>query len=360
MPEVSKVSLTDYAALSAFLADFPDDETGSAGAWLERMRTWWDLNPAYEETISRGWLLRDQGGIVGFLGSIPWKFQLGGTPATVLAGTTWRVLPEHRGMSFALKRRQMDEQQGALHFSTTPRPEVARLLLKLGYTPMRGGPEDETHSVFMLNVEKFLQLKLDGKPWARAVAQCAAPALKSLQHLRSRRLRRCASAMVRELDRADAEFDDLWERTRARYPSTHVRTADAVNWYCFATPGLRKLLLGCFDGGRLSGFVVLQVAARRGLRILECVDVWIEPGPRREAILGALAEKARQCAERESCDLLYLPHFDRAMAATYRRLGLLQRIGPRRPGYYAGPSALMDQLKPGNSYLVLAEGDYGL
>lgn len=360
MPEVSPVSLTDYAALSAFLAGFPDDETKSTGAWLDRMRTWWDLNPAYGESVARGWLLREQDRIVGFLGSIPWKFQLQGNETTVFAGTTWRVLPEHRGMSFALKRRQMDEQRGALHFSTTPRPEVGRLLLRLGYAPMRGGQEREAYSAFIVNVEKLLRRKVDGSPATRVIAQCAAPALKALQHLRSRPLKRCAHANVRELDRADAAFDDLWERTRTRYPSTHVRTADAINWYCFATPGLQKTLLGYFDGDRLVGYIVLQGTIRRALRIFECVDLWIEPGPGSDAILGALAEKARQCAEQASYDLVHLPHFDRAMAATYRRLGLLERSGPRRPGYYTGPAALMEQLSPGNSYLVLAEGDYGL
>ena len=61
MPEVSRVSEADYAALSSFLADFPEDESGSADAWLRRMRTWWDLNPAYDDALTRGWLLREQG-----------------------------------------------------------------------------------------------------------------------------------------------------------------------------------------------------------------------------------------------------------------------------------------------------------
>ncbi len=360
MPEVAPVSLTDYAALSAFLADFPDDETGSAEAWLSRMRTWWDLNPAFDEALARGWLLREKGEIVGFLGSIPWKFQLDGHETTVFAGTTWRVLPDFRGMSFALKRRQMDEQVDALHLSTTPRAEVGRLLMKLGYAPMRGGLDDEMHSSIILNVEKMLRLKLNGTPAARAIAISATPALKLLQKLKSRRLGRCAHEKVRELDRADAAFDDLWERSRARYPSTHVRTSEAINWYCFSTPGLQKSLLGYFDGGRLAGYIVFLPAERRGLRIFECVDLWIEPGPRREVILGALVEKARRYAAAASFDLVHLPHFDRASAATYRRLGLLQRSGPRRPGYFMGPTALMNQMAPENSYFVLAEGDYGL
>lgn len=360
MPEISPVSLKDYAALSIFLADFPDDETGSAQAWLNRMRTWWDLNPAFHETITRGWLLREQGEIVGFLGSIPWKFQLDGHETTVFAGTTWRVLPEYRGMSFALKRRQMDEQEDVLHFSTTPRAEVARMLTKLGYAPMGSGRDDEAYSAIVLNVEKLLRSKLNGRPSGRTIAQCAAPPLKALQRVRLRRLRRCAHEKARELHHADSAFDDLWERTRARYPSTHVRTAEAINWYCFSSPELRKSLLGYFDGDRLAGYMVLQSVERRSLRIFECVDLWIEPGPRREVILGALVEKARLRAAVMCFDLVHLPHFDRTTATAYRRLGLLQRSGPRRPGYYLGPTELMNQLTPANSYFVLAEGDYGL
>lgn len=360
MPEVSRVSLTDYAALSAFLAKFPDDESGSAEAWLRRMRTWWDLNPAFDDETTRGWLLREQDEIVGFLGAIPWKFQLGGRETTVFAGTTWRVLPEHRGMSIALKRRQMDEHGDALHFSTTPRAEVQRLLKLLGYEPMRSGEGDESHSAIILDFEKLLRAKLNGKGLASVLAKAVAPPLAALQALRMQRLRRCAHEKVRHVHRADGTFDDLWERTKFRYPSTHVRNAAAINWYCFSSPEFEKTLLGYFDGERLAGYGVFLSVERRGMRFFECVDLWIEPGPRREVVLGALIEKARRYARKASFDRIYLPHFERSIAAAYGHLGLLQMRSPRRPGYYMGPSELMHQLTPANSYIVLAEGDYGL
>lgn len=360
MPEVSRVSPTDYAALSAFLAGFPEDESGSADSWLRRMRTWWDLNPAFDDEFARGWMLREHDKIVGFLGAIPWKFQLGGQETTVFAGTTWRVLPEHRGMSIALKRRQMDEHEDALHFSTTPRTEVERLLKLLGYEPMRSGEGDESHSAIFLDFEKLLRTKLNGRASARALAAGAAPALDAFQRIRTRRLRRCAHEKVRELHHADEAFDDLWERTRNRYPSTHVRTAKAVNWYCFSSPDFEKKLFGYFDGDRLAGYIVFLSVERRGMRFFECVDLWIEPGPRREVILGAMVEKARRFAEAASFDRIHLPHFDRSIEVAYGRLGLLQMRSPRRPGYFLGPSELMRQMTPSNSYMVLAEGDYGL
>ena len=360
MPEVSRVSEADYAALSAFLADFPEDESGSAESWLRHMHTWWDLNPAFDDAFTRGWLLHEQGEIVGFLGAIPWKFQLGGQETTVFAGTTWRVLPEHRGMSIALKRRQMDEHVDVLHFSTTPRAEVERLLTLLGYEPMRSGEGDETHSAIILNFEKLFQAKFNLRATGRALAKSAEPTLRAIQRLRMRRLRHCAHERVRELHHADEAFDELWQRTKTRYPSTNIRTAEAINWYCFSSPESKKTLLGYFDGDRLAGYIVFLSAERRGVRFFECVDLWIEPGPRHEVILGALIEKARRCAKEASFDRIYLPHFDRAAGETYDRLGLLRMSGARRPGYYIGPSELMHQLRPANSYLVLAQGDYGL
>ena len=312
MPEISHVSLTDYAALSTFLADFPGDESGSADSWLRRMHTWWDLNPAFDEDFARGWLLREQGKIVGFLGSIPWKFQLGGRETTVFAGTTWRVLPEYRGMSIALKRRQMEEHGDVLHFSTTPRAEVERLLTSCSATRRcaAGKATNRTAPSSWTSRSWCGPSSMAGPrpgPWRRAPRR----PLDAIQKLRMRRL--SAAARTRKsakLHQADAAFDDLWERTRSRYPSTHVRTAEAINWYCFSSPDFEKTLLGYFDGERLAGYIVFLSTERRGVRFFECVDLWIESGPRREVILGALIEKARRCAEEAS--------FDRMLPAALR------------------------------------------
>lgn len=360
MPEVASVSEADYAELASFLAAFPDDESASAESWLSRMRAWWDLNPAYVDALTRGWMLRENGRIVGFLGSIPWRFRLGGNDTTVFAGTTWRVLPEFRGMSIVLKRRQMDEHRDVLHFSTTPRPEVARILKLMEYERIRRGTGTETHTAILLNFEKILRIKFRNSAWNKAIARSLAPPLRAYQSIRMRRLKHHAHENVRELESAGEAFDDLWDRTRARYPSTNVRTAEAVNWYCFSSTEFEKKLFGYFEGEKLTGYIVFLSTERRGMKFFECVDLWIEPASGRDEVLGALIEKGRQSAERGSFDRIHLPHFNRETAASYRNLGLLEMNGRRKPGFYKGPRQMMDQLKPPNSYFVLAQGDYGL
>ncbi|MGH8166653.1 MAG: hypothetical protein ACREQ1_05405 [Woeseiaceae bacterium] len=363
MPVISKVSPADYAELAAFLADFPDDRSKSAASWRSRMRAWWDLNPAYADGVTRGWLLRHDGKIVGFFGSIPWQFQLDGAEATVFAGTTWRVLAEHRGMSMTLKRHQMDEHRDALHFSTTPRPEVARMLQLLGYKPIARGPDGGDHGAIILNFRKVLRLKLQGRFPGTVLAACLAPVLRAVQSFRIRRLKHYGQGNIRELCNANEAFDELWNRTRTKYSNTHVRTAEAVNWYCFSSKETKKNLFGYFDGDRLLGYMICMPTERRGMTFFECVDLWLDTSPDnqdQDDVLGALVEKARQCAVKSSFDRVFLPHFDHDIAASLQRIGVPAMRAMERPEFFKGPRNVMETITAENSYFVLAEGDYGL
>src|SRR5688572_22090782 len=127
MIETVTVLASDYEELAKFLATFPGLQ-GSRDAWLARFRWWWEENPVFTEELLRGWLLRDAGRIVGFMGAIPLCFQLRGKEAIAFAGTTWRVLKEYRGHSLALKRAQMTARKDDLQFSATAKPSVAAIL----------------------------------------------------------------------------------------------------------------------------------------------------------------------------------------------------------------------------------------
>jgi hypothetical protein len=270
------------------------------------------------------------------------------------------VLPEFRGASVALKRRQMDEHAHVLHFSTTPTVEVARMLELLGYATFYRGPNDGDHSAVILDFEKLLRLKLQDAFLGETLAKCLAPVLSAIQSYRLRNLRQYKQVKVRELERAGKEFDDLWNRTRTRYANTSVRTADAINWYCFSSREFEKTLLGCFKGEKLVGYMIFLSTEKRGMKFFECVDSWVEPGSDQAKVRGALVEKARRCAEQGSFDRVFLPHFDRETADSYAKLGLIAMRSWGKPGFFKGPQPLMEQILTADSYFVLAEGDYGL
>jgi hypothetical protein len=360
MADVTVLQPGEYEELAAFMAGFPGVKAKSAASWLGRLRAWWDLNPAFDAAFPRGWLLRDGGKIGGFFGSLPLRMQLGGEDATVFAATSWRVLPEYRGKSLTLKLRQLAEHKAQLHFSTTPRDDLVPLLQRLGYQPIDRGPAADSQSQFILDCGKFWRVRFRESSLGPPIATVAAPVLAAVQSMRTRRSIAARPGDVRELPRADAAFDDLWQRTRTRWANTNVRTAEMVNWYCFAMRPSDRRLLASYRDGRLLGFMVLLVKDEPDRKFAECVDVWIDPAAGEGAVLAGLVAKAVDCARRESWERVLFPHFDSRTAGLYASLGLLSGPAWKKREYVKGPPELMRTITLDNSYFVRAQGDYGL
>lgn len=358
--DVAVAGPDDYPELASFMAGFPGVKVRDVHGWLSRLRAWWDLNPAFDDSLPRGWILRDRGVIGGFFGSIPLRIQLEGGETTAFAATSWRVLPEHRGRSIGLKLRQLQAHKDALHFSTTPLEELVPLLKRLGYRQIERGPGTDRQSQFILDFEKFWRDRARGTRLVGRMAKLAAPALAALQSARTRGLGRSVPGDVKDLLAADRTFDDLWQRTRGRFANTNVRTAEMVNWYCFAMQPCDRTLLAYYDRGTLGGYLVLLTKEEPNRRFMECVDVWIDPAAGEATVLAALVTKAIDCARRSACERVIFPHFDSRTASLYARLGLLAGPAWKKREYVKGPPALLQAIRADNSYFVRAQGDYGL
>jgi hypothetical protein len=356
--DVAVVRPDDYEELASFMAGFPGVRPLDVAGWRSRLATWWDANPAFEESFPRGWLLRDNGTIGGFFGSIPLTVQLAGEEATAFSPTSWRVFPQYRGKSLSMKLLQLETHKEHLHFSTTPQKEMVPLLTRLGYRPIPRGETARHQSLLILDAEKFLRIRFRDGLLGKTLTLVGAPVFAAVQSIRTRRLK--AEGEVRELSWADEAFDDLWQRTRSRFANTNVRTADMVNWYCFAMKPVRKKLLASYEGGTLLGYMILIIVEDPGRRFLECVDVWIDPAAGEERVLAGLVAKAKECAVHGAFERLLFPHFDPRTAALYGDLGLIRGPAWQRREYIKGPRDLMDTITLENSYFVRAQGDYEL
>src|SRR2546428_7388662 len=111
--DVSLVSPDGYEDLASFMASFPAVRASSKASWRSRLRAWWDLNPAFDESMPRGWVVRDDGKIGVFFGSLPLKLQVGGRARQAFAALYWRVLPAYRGRSLGLTLPRPDTPQHA-------------------------------------------------------------------------------------------------------------------------------------------------------------------------------------------------------------------------------------------------------
>lgn len=132
----------ERAEIAAFLAGFvrggglekPRQGDDQPSKWLERMRWWWDENPACRPDSPKGFLLRhDRDGLVGFSGLIPFPYEAAGEPIPTLVTTSFFVEESHRSAVMGLVARQRELGRRFQIIDGSASPEMRRLLERLGY-----------------------------------------------------------------------------------------------------------------------------------------------------------------------------------------------------------------------------------
>lgn len=118
--------------LVAWLAATDSDGMESE-IWLRRLSHWWDENPFASARNERGWLLRHDGKIVGFLALIPTCYAVNGRPAPAFIASTWRIDEEHRNASLPMLMRFRQLGAENIVSDTTPTPKVRQLLERGGW-----------------------------------------------------------------------------------------------------------------------------------------------------------------------------------------------------------------------------------
>ena len=96
MITIREIEDKDLIPLAEYLPNgFPNIKQKT---WLEKFEYWWTTNPAYSDHIPRGWLLEQNGAIVGFLGNIPVNIMVQGEVKPAAAANSWYLEPSVRGI----------------------------------------------------------------------------------------------------------------------------------------------------------------------------------------------------------------------------------------------------------------------
>lgn len=357
MSELTLVRSSDYAQLSRFHAAFPG-EVRTPAFWEQRFRYWWDDNPAFDEDVPRGWMLRDgTGAIGGFLGNVPSFFRMQGREQRVFGATSWRVLQEHRSSSIPLYLAHMEAGASSLLFNTTPSESAVRVLEYLKY---RSVPSSSSGRAFHVAVRAGAAMGayLRDRQVPEFVKWVAGAPLRLAQIPLETVLRCTSRAGVRVLSHADSAFDDLWHRTCNRHTNTSVRSAAQVNWLCFSNPDFRKTLIGCYEHGKLRGFAIFADARPRGVKALELCDLWTEAPD--DGVTRAILAGTWDHAKRNDYAVIVLHDYSAALTRLFRRLGLFFTTGDTTRIFYRSPDSANIDLALGDSYLTGLEGDRAL
>ena len=338
MANVRVVTPEDYRALCAMLAAFPW-EGMTAMPWEQRLRHWWEDNPAFHPAWERGWVIDDGEKLVGFLGSVPRRMAVDGQVALSANATTWWVAPEHRKQSLSLLSR-FTAQKAAGHFNTTGSATTNKLMEAFGYVPFPGGPWSG-ESFLIVDPAQLVAatVRRRGIPGGNLAAGLVL-AMGPLGTLIQKRRLPAASGAHRweALARADERFDGLAQVTRARHRYTAERDAASINWYLGGEGPERKLLVACLRGDSLRGFALFlqrESGSLAGVPIFDCIDLSrADDDPQ---VVATLLAGVAEIARRRGIALVVLRHFDEFLADSYGKLGLRHRPGPPRRDFVKLP-----------------------
>ncbi|MBF0357932.1 MAG: hypothetical protein HQL70_04940 [Magnetococcales bacterium] len=297
--KVCPVEHDDYEQLANCLYNYRNTKR-SQQHWLSRFHHWWENNPLFKPSMPRGFLLRSASEqVVGFFGIIPTLTQIGGDEVPGFAVTTWYV--ERAYQKNAAGRKLLaglcevvgDQplwMMGANHNTT-----VILKRLKKTPVPFCVGPQTSVLSSF--GYAWLTKLEERNRPGrVLSAAQRLLPAID--RRTAQEPSVRVGSLTVKELDRADNSFDQLWQENRSNYANIKVRNSEILNWYCFGLELVKKRLFACYEAEKLLCFAIVDVKKLRGRSYLQCVDVWgyAQKSEAYDALFSYLLALARKSA----------------------------------------------------------------
>ena len=134
MPKLDISPYPDTPKARAELVEFLNRQLPpqNGRGWEQRLRHWWEENPAAAADSERGRWAHAEGRLVAYGGTIPALHAWQGQPCQALYATTFCVddhFPKAAALVF-LQQREVAEQRMITH--TTPSPRVQEALLKMG------------------------------------------------------------------------------------------------------------------------------------------------------------------------------------------------------------------------------------
>lgn len=307
--------------LSAWLAE-TDAKMLTEAVWQKRLAHWWDENPFAAACAERGWMLRHEGRLVGFMGLIPAHYAVAGRAVAAYMASTWRVNEPHRNASLPMfmKLRRLGGQH--LIVDSTPTPQVQEIMRRSHWTACC---EIERRFVVMGLAGK---LSLAGTAWPQLGAGL----------------------------RVTRELGDVWSLARSFQSATETGkwiTLEYLRWFA-ASPMREHRFVGVVDeAGLLSSYLFVTPTTVRGVSAWMVLDQFTTRGGNEElhALVGEIVRGGVLPGFRPLLTLAAFPG-----DASWEGTRVLHRRTEHLCHYFLMP----EEMKGLAKRTVLAEGDWGL
>lgn len=327
-------------------------------------RRLWKTNPAFESNqrpLSYGWVLEDDGRMVGFFGNIPMLYYMGHHAAIAADAALWGVEQSHRQESGRLAQAYFDQSGVDLLFVTTGIKPTGRIFERHG---ARRLPQPGFGKVWywVADGPGFVAAALRKKGAGRSLADLSGNlggrALDAAVRIGRRRPKAPVLAIdLTTMDRVGPGFDRLWEAKLSERPRFMAcRDARSIRWHFEAGD---TTVLTHTSGGDLLGYMVLVRADNPAvdLKRYKIADVLIagDDADIFDALLGAAFEATVE-ERAHVLELIGLPDVFRRRARAQRPFA---RTVETWPFYYKPVGLTLTKCleEPGAWYATPFDGD---
>ncbi len=258
---------------------------------------------------SLGWVLEDQGKMVGFFGNIPLLYFFGERPVIVADASQWGVAKDYRGQTARLAEAYFSQTHVDLLLVTTGIKPTGRLFEQYGAERI---PQPDYDQVLYWPVDSggFLSAILRKKnvpsPLASMIGGVSGMFGQMAMAISRRRPKGADHCVdVIGIEDIDESFDDLWAiKQGEKVKLLACRSADSLRWH-FGVNGMAErcqVLVYRQDGLRGYAVVAREDATNIGLKRLKIVDLLIADDSLQ--VLDALLAKAYAVAGADGCHVL--------------------------------------------------------
>jgi hypothetical protein len=360
--ELREARFDDYEGIAAL-----ENSQGLASKTFDEWRRMWTANPCYQSLGARwpiGWVLVDDGRVVGCLCNIPLPYVFQGRPLLVAAGRGWAVEEQYRGYSLLLMDAYFSQENVDVFLNNTVNDKAAEAFTTFGSLRVPSG-EWSTAAFTILGYRGFAEsaLRIKKIPQHRLLSYAAGLALSLKDRFTAKPIPK-SDIDVSFAGDFDSRFDAFWERLRDQSKSfLAVRSSEVLRWHFGASLEQERIwILTATTDGRIAAYGIFQRRdePQYGLKRIRMVDFQASGDHDRYCaalLLRALDEcRARDIhiLEQIGCDLHNTRVFE--AAAPYRRklaswsffysakneelAGHLSRAEAWAPSAYDGDSSL--------------------
>lgn len=303
MLELREATYDDHAGVMALFQEY-----GLATRPFTQWRRQWATNPlvtAQPGVWPIGWLLKQDEDIVGFFGSIPMAYELGGRRLSAAVAHSWVVASSCRTHSLELIGRYFAQTTPDFFLDTTASPLAAKIFKAFGAKEVPVPDLDSVH-YWITDYPGFVGSVFHKKGWplGSLLKYPAGAALAISAALSQERTRpRSRAGRIIHLSAFDERFDIFWGNLRRAYPERllFVRDRSWLDWHFgLALTDGRARVLVCEQDGQMAGYAIMVERETEilGYKRSSLVDIQVLSEADTEVVLDLVATGLRLCMDR--------------------------------------------------------------